>query len=352
MKRDRAWFLVLVGFSFGLLSGANALPALLVEPMAVDFGEVFEHAMETREVQVINGGSEPITVSRVGRTCRDCLSTELDLEWLAPGEAAVLRITLCPDQTAGILEEMVTLESPGHDAVGIPVSAVIRPSYRMVGAPFLLEANAESDRLTTQVRITPQVPLAGRLESPGEGHGLFSVALDPDPRRTGSYIATLTTTSAIPVGMSELTIPLRSTDPGDPPCVIYGSVFLPPPIHVYPARLRIAPAVREQLRILFVDQRKNPPANILEVRVPDEHVRWEFMPGFSLEQIRINVYIDRQEGKEGPLGDLVLITDDPENPAIRVPIVVDPSMAAPSVSMTGGPVPVANPRGCGCVSSM
>lgn len=343
---------LLIPFGGWIAVNALASPTLLVEPSQVAFGDVFEHAMETREVQVINGGSEPVTLGRVGRTCPDCLSTELAQTWLAPGEATVLRVTLCPDQPAGRLEELVTLEVPNQDSVGIPVGATIHPSYRMVGAPFLLEAKSETDALACQVSILPQVPLAGRLEPPAEGQGLFSVALEPDPRHAGAYRATLTATSAIPVGMSELTIPLRSTDPEDPPCVIYGSVFLPPPIHVYPARLRIAPAVREQLRILFIDQRKRPPANLLDVRVPNEHVRWEFMPGFSLEQIRINVYIDRQEGKEGPLGDLVLVTDDPENPEIHVPIVVDPSMAAPPVSMTGGPVPVANPRGCGCVSSM
>ena len=86
---------------------------------------------------------------------------------------------------------------------------------------------------------------------------------------------------------------------------------------------------------------------LLDVKVPDPSVVWEYFAGFSVEQSRVNVYIRNQRGARGYLGDVVLVTDSAAQPEIRVPVFVDPTMRVAKIS-TDWPSLVAAKQGCGC----
>lgn len=333
--------------------GATALATepspLLFDPPVVDFGDVFEHQNIHTNVLVINAGNEPVVIDRLGRTCQDCLTVAMNETILPPGAAGHIDVTLCPDTGPGFFDELVTVEMAGRQTPAIPVQARIHPSYEVDGAPLLLTAAEEDVALRHVVHITPIVEMKGRLIAP-ESNATFSVVVTPgsDP---GTFVAEITTRLPIPVGMTSESLRLPSTHEDDPPCWIDVAVFLPPPVHVYPARLLIAPVDKEQLRILFVEQRTDPPARILDVRTPSPDITWEHIPGFSLERSRVNVYVYGQGGKSGSVGDVVLITDSKERPEIHVPVIVDDAVVAGS-AVNDWQIPVGNKRGCGCATSL
>ena len=327
----------------------RAASSLLFDPPVVEFGDVFEHQHIHTNVLVINAGDEPVRINRLGRTCPDCLTTSMDEMNLPPGAAGRIAITLCPDTGPGFFDELVTVEVEQGPAPALPVQARVHPSYELDGAPFLLTATDENETLTHVVHITPVVGMKGRLTAP-TNNPYFTVDVQPGAA-TGTYVAAISVKRPIPSGMSHETLRLPSTHEDDPPCWMDLAVFLPPPVHVYPSRLLLAPADRQQLRILFIEQRLDPPARIVDVRVPSPSFTWELIPGFSLERSRINVYVYHQGGKSGPQGDLVLVTDRAEQPEIRIPVMVDDAVTAGS-AVNEWAVPVGNKRGCGCAASM
>ena len=320
---------------------------LIVHPHDINFGDVLEHSLSRTNVVLANGGHEPVLVTRLGRTCPDCMTSYLDSSNIVPGAASILVVSVCPENLPGEFDELVTIETASGVNHGIRVRARIIPSYSVSDTPFMLTAMQPGDTLRYSVRIKPSFPMKGTLQESALSNALLTVSVKRDESEPAFYRATVETKGAIPEGMTETMIEIQSTDPGDPPCRIYGSVFLPPPIHVYPSRLRLAASDREQLRILFVDQRIAPPAQITGVQTPGEDVTWEYLPGFNLEHSRLNVYVRNQAKKSGYIGDIVLTTDHQEVRQIRIPMMVDPRMAK-GVNVDRGQVPVAGGRGCGC----
>jgi len=328
---------------------ASEPSALLFDPPVIDFGDVYEHQNVHTNVLVLNAGNETVVIDQLGRSCRECLTVSMDEMTLAPGAAGNIEITLCPDTGPGFFDELITVEVPGHQTPALPVTARIHPSYMLDGAPFLLTAAAEDVPLIHVVRITPIVEMKGHLQAP-DSNSIFSVVVTPGSE-PGTFIAEISTKLPIHVGMTSESLRLPSTHADDPPCWIDLSVFLPPPVHVYPARLLVAPVDKEQLRILFIEQRIDPPARILDVQMPSPDISWEYIPGFSLERSRVNVYVHKQGGKSGPQGDVVLVTDSKERPEIRIPVIVDGNVVAGS-AVNDWQIPVANKRGCGCATSL
>ena len=212
---------------------------------------------------------------------------------------------------------------------------------------MLLEAGRADERQQQWVKVTPNYPMAGRLLPAASPSGLFRVGVESDPDDPAAYLLQVANAADVPVGMTHEVITLKSTHPDDPPCTFHASTFLPPPFHVYPGRLRVAPVGRRQLRILFLDQNSLEPIHLQEVRVPGPGVTYEYLRGYSLERARLNVYIEDQQGVEGYIGDVVLVTDARDNPEIHIPVYVDPRVSS-APGLTRWPDVAAGKKGCGC----
>ena len=340
---------MLAAAATGLVGSAAGQPSLRIEPPAIELGTVLQHEVRQEELLILNQGTEPLVIKDVGKTCPDCLVPFLPQRVLAPGEAVSLLVDVLPGDASGALDAMLVLETDHADIgnVGIPVQAYIEPSYAMAGAPFLVEVQEEGERPSQLVYVTPNFSMQGRLNRLSSASEVFDVGIQADPVYPDRYLVTVNVVSDLPVGMTHEVLELESTHPDDPPCRIHASVFLPPPYHVYPVRLRVAPTDREQLRILFMDQRMIEPVELLDVRVPNPHVTWEYFKGFELERSRLNVYIHNQRGVEGYIGDIVLVTDYRACPEFRVPVFVDPRVPS-ALGPNRWPSVAANRQGCGC----
>jgi hypothetical protein len=139
-----------------------------------------------------------------------------------------------------------------------------------------------------------------------------------------------------------------SSDPADPPCRIPASVYLPPPFHVYPSRLRIAATDREQLRILFLERRPDSEAALKGIDLTAEHMRCTYVPGFGLERSRLNVYIRGQREAEGHIGDVILTLTGADVEMLCIPVYVDRALQASGGVRTAHAIPLAGRGGCGC----
>lgn len=345
-RQNLLWLSLACGLAASATAEVLQATSLLFDPPVIDFADRYEHETSVTNVLIVNGGNEPVVIERLGRSCPDCLILAMDNLKLNPAEMGTLRVELCPETGPGFLQEIITVETASGYAPVLPVQARIHASYDLDGAPVLLQARQEDDAIVHAVSFTPRFEMKGQPVPPDDPDSLFAVKISPD-LHPGRFVASMTVKRLIPVGMTSESIRIGSTDATDPPCWLDVSVFLPPPVHVYPARLRVAPLAREQLRILFIEQRLETPAQLLDVRVPEPGITWEYFPGYALERSRINVYLHAMDSKMGNVGDIVLVTNHEAYPEIRIPVVVDEDMVAGPV-FEDLPVPVAGRRGCGC----
>lgn len=330
------------------ISAAAAEPGLglAFNPASFEFGELNDYRVATQTISVINIGPEDIQIARVGRTRPTFLEVHASTNRLSPGAHGFLTAVFTPLGLHGPIEEVVAVENGSGHVAGVPLRANVIPSYRIEGAPFFIHAAAESDSARAILQIFPEIPLHGTLDNISIPQG-FLASIHSNGQSSGTFTVEITAVPPIPEGKTELVVDLATSDPRDPRCRFSGVLFLPSPVHVYPAHLTVAATDREQLRILFIQRDAHRPREITRIETPSPDITWKASPGFGLEHSRVNVYLRNMAGRQGYAGDIVLATDDPERSEIRIPVVVDPNLSDGLVSANQN-APVGNRGGCGC----
>lgn len=91
MRRFAIYPLLLVLAALILSACAPRQPRIEVETDSVDFGEMINGEIATREVRVRNAGDAPLVVEAVSTSC-GCTTATLEPMTIQPGETALLRI--------------------------------------------------------------------------------------------------------------------------------------------------------------------------------------------------------------------------------------------------------------------
>ena len=91
MRRFAIYPLLLVLAALILSACAPRQPRIEVETDSVDFGEMINGEIATREVRVRNAGDAPLVVEAVSTSC-GCTTAILEPMTIQPGETALLRI--------------------------------------------------------------------------------------------------------------------------------------------------------------------------------------------------------------------------------------------------------------------
>ena len=351
--RHRKALTAISGLALALAASISAAsaetgPDLAFNPASFEFGELNDNMVATQTISIINVGPEDVQVARVGRTRPAFIAVSASTNRLSPGAHGFLTAVFNPLGLHGPIEEVIAVENGSGHVSGVPLRANVIPSYRIEGAPFFIHAAVESDSARTVLQIFPKIPLHGTLDKISIPPG-FLASIRSNDQASGAVTVEITAIPPIPEGKTELVVDLATSDPRDPRCRFSGVLFLPSPVHVYPAHLTVAATDREQLRILFIQRNARRPHEITRIETPSPDITWKAAPGFSLEHSRVNVYLRNLAGQQGYAGDMVLATDDPERPEIRIPVVVDPNLpdeAAPASQN----VLAENRGGCGCAN--
>ncbi|WP_321369859.1 DUF1573 domain-containing protein [uncultured Desulfuromusa sp.] len=109
------WVLFLLLFSS---TSAFATPALVVEHLEYDFGEVIQGAEVSHTFRFHNAGDQILNISQLRSSC-GCTAAMLTTRKLAPGAIGELQLTFASQGFRGEVEKMVTFETddPRHAAV-------------------------------------------------------------------------------------------------------------------------------------------------------------------------------------------------------------------------------------------
>ncbi|MDX2480900.1 MAG: DUF1573 domain-containing protein [Desulfuromusa sp.] len=104
-----------------------AAPALVVERLNHDFGEIVQGAEATHTFRFHNAGDQVLEISRVRSSC-GCTAALLTTRRLAPGSMGELRLTFNSQGFRGDVQKMVTFETndPKHNAVNFSLRAKVK----------------------------------------------------------------------------------------------------------------------------------------------------------------------------------------------------------------------------------
>ncbi len=185
-----------------------AAPALVVERLDHDFGEIVQGAESTHLFRFYNAGDQVLEISRLRSSC-GCTTALLTTRRLAPGAIGELRLTFNSQGFRGAVQKRVIFETndPKHDAVTFSLLGTVkaqlflqpqRVSWGSVKKNSPLQAELEIINQSAQT-ITLQPPevtsagivaeLSSLIIAPGERASLKVLAEFPvDKKRLAGYV--------------------------------------------------------------------------------------------------------------------------------------------------------------------
>lgn len=113
---------------FVMTACAKKPPLIVVEPAAQELGEVPQQKIELTYTVRNDGGSE-LQIEKISTSC-DCTKAVIAQDKIAPGQSAVLTVTLDPteDNLYGDITRMIYLRSndPENPEVSVEFHAIIQ----------------------------------------------------------------------------------------------------------------------------------------------------------------------------------------------------------------------------------
>ncbi len=169
-------------------SSAFAVPALLVERLNHDFGEIVQGAETTHTYRFQNAGDQVLEISRLRSSC-GCTAAFLTTRRLAPGVIGELQLTFNSRGFRGAVQKTVTFETndPDHSTVTFSLRGKVKAELFLQpqrinwgtvkrGTPLAAEIEIVNDSLQT---ITLQAP---EVTSSGIEADLFPLVIAPGKR--------------------------------------------------------------------------------------------------------------------------------------------------------------------------
>ncbi len=130
MRFSKQIFLIILVCAalFALTACAKKAPRIMVEPASQELGEVPQQKIEL-VYTVRNDGGSDLEIEKISTSC-DCTKAVIDRDKIAPGQSAVLTVTLDPteDNLYGDITRVIYLRSndPETPEVSVEFHAIIQ----------------------------------------------------------------------------------------------------------------------------------------------------------------------------------------------------------------------------------
>lgn len=130
MRFSKQIFLIILvcAVLFALTACARKAPRIVVEPASQELGEIPQQKIEL-VYTVRNDGGSDLEVEKISTSC-DCTKAGIDRDKIAPGQSAVLTVTLDPteDNLYGDITRVIYLRSndPENPEVSVEFHVVIQ----------------------------------------------------------------------------------------------------------------------------------------------------------------------------------------------------------------------------------
>ena len=189
-------------------SSVFAAPALVVERMNHDFGEILQGAEITHTFRFQNAGDQLLEISRLRSSC-GCTAALLTTRRLEPGSMGELQLIFNSQGFRGAVQKMVTFETndPKHSAVTFTLQGKVkaelflqpkRINWGVVksNTPLLADLEIINDSTQTITLQAPEITNAGIIAelspliiAPGERANLkVSAKFPAGKKRLAGYI--------------------------------------------------------------------------------------------------------------------------------------------------------------------
>ncbi|MEI6807650.1 MAG: DUF1573 domain-containing protein [bacterium] len=302
---------------------AAGAPEISVNPTSVGFGSVSDDRPVEYCFVISNRGDRVLFIDRITEDCGGCLSHSLETNTIPPGRSAILELALDTGVVEGSVAKRLVLHSndPETPVLILSLWGTVAPGYAVRPRSVFFDALEKTSAITQVVYIAKNTSSIDPLSLVSSSTGVFSGKLvsGSDPVK---YELSIGTVPPLAEGLTRGEVVLAGTNPAGPRCVIRVAAYVPPVFSVLPDRLQLRAIAEEQVKIIFVRQNSSKPAKLVDVVLPSQDFRCEINPGPGPADYRIYVRASGLAGKQGPLGGLVLKTDDPARAEVTVPIEV------------------------------
>ncbi len=307
---------------------APTLPKAYFDPKTIDLGTALQGDTPTFNIQITNNGNSPLAI----RFQPDCSCVGLDnyYQVIQPNATYVLRGAQ-KTEVVGPLHHSLLINTNDADQPNlvVPVSIRVNPRYRFLAPdgdtikvpesgtsfPIYLVLAKDSDITPRDVQIAP---VAGKVTMEPWSGTLPDPALNEGPMPRKGYKLTVNLDGALPVpGRNPVTIAVGTNNKIFPS--LQYNFFAQRGLVVSPPRLymgEVQPGVRK-FTVVVTGPAKT--FHVKKVYSSWPHLSFTQYP-VGDSQINIEATYDGK-GDQGPvLGDVVIETDDPDQPKLEIPI--------------------------------
>ncbi|MCK5912530.1 MAG: DUF1573 domain-containing protein [Desulfuromusa sp.] len=152
-----------------LLSASSvfAAPALVVERLNYDFGEIIQGTKNTNTFRFYNAGDQILKIGRVRSSC-GCTAALLTTRRLAPGAMGELRLTFDSQGFRGAVQKVVTLETndPAHSVVTFSLQGTVKAELYLQPERVNWGVVGKNTPLQTELEIINESRQAISLQAP------------------------------------------------------------------------------------------------------------------------------------------------------------------------------------------
>jgi len=171
-----------------------AFAQLIVSPEVFEFGRVREHERPVGTITLTNRGAQPVSVTRIMRTCA-CSEATIDHPRIAPGESATVSFWLDPNDLAHgpfYKSFYVRTDHPEQPVVMLAMRGEVVPLWQ-VEPGRRIDLGRQAGTAVFRLRPSPAAPAIGGLTVAGAGEdvsavlttnatdGVLSLAFTPPP---------------------------------------------------------------------------------------------------------------------------------------------------------------------------
>lgn len=305
-----------------------SLPEASVRQADFEAPPVLQGVRLSFEVEVTNTGTAPLRIEGVP-DC-GCFTLRYQPE-LAPGQSSLVQVFVDTSEVPGAFDKRVLLRTndPERPEIACRFRSHVRPVYRVLrregSRPVYLDGGRgeaevfllhQPDRpfrvlgaTVTGVKGTVEAsPWTGTLADPAYG--------EPESPRVGYRLRI--TLEGSPAGRVQASLQVKTDDPDYP--VVLANVPVQSGIAAVPASLYLGNLARTPRRAAFLVSRPGQAFRVTGVKPSSPHLRAEALPYRDAGDFRVVVEVLPSAPSGNFEAEVVVSTDDPAQPTIRVPV--------------------------------
>lgn len=307
-------------------------PRARTEQTEFDFGRTRSSTPIEHEFRISNVGDAPLRITRVG------LSPPLQMASMraqvAPGATATLRVRLDPAQLSGRYDGYVVAytNDPAAPEIMLSFGGNVVPPLELTPLPAFFLAGVRGQPTEATIDIVNNEPQPVELSRPSHGDSRFTSRLDT-VEAGRHYRLSIALKSDAPGGRHLEDITIATSDPAVPTLSIPAHTLLRERVYTFPDTVELGALplsvvraqpdmLRQSAQTLMVYQAGGRDFRISATTdVEGLSIRSERGAAGDRHQLTIALDPDRPRGPGSIEGTIVIQTNDPEFPTLRIPVV-------------------------------